>query len=290
MIVINRQDFEKYGCVHCGCKYCYNDGIHAKTSYVVCKDCKTAFYIINNYSNYFAFGWQTWMYDGIIMRNGEAFYNGRNVFNLRLSDEQNFKLWLEFCNKIFLEKGYAIGTDVCVFPILQRHPRSYEYPMLNEKLKISEEIKQQFLSDWQIIEKMITSLALKYIQNDFKKFWNALGNIFVNNPDFETESEFITKEANKYGIKCTTNVLFGLVSQVSKNIKEDQIEKAILTVIYVANELQFLLSNQLEVPKNNNDFFEKIQVVYVELSQIVAKYYAFQIDPDSPRKLTRKPY
>lgn len=57
LIAVSWSDYEKHGCVECGCEYCYNQGIQGRgTSPVTCGECGSGFVILADGLKVSAFG------------------------------------------------------------------------------------------------------------------------------------------------------------------------------------------------------------------------------------------
>lgn len=62
-LAVNWSDYEKFGCVNCGCEYCYGQGISGGgTSPVVCGECEEHFVILADglTESSFSFGENKW--------------------------------------------------------------------------------------------------------------------------------------------------------------------------------------------------------------------------------------
>jgi hypothetical protein len=47
LIAVSYSDFEKYGCVNCGCEFCYSGSVRVSgTTPVTCGECKKEFVIL----------------------------------------------------------------------------------------------------------------------------------------------------------------------------------------------------------------------------------------------------
>ena len=154
-----------------------------------------------------------------------------------------------------------------------------DYDTLSENFKLSEDAKQQFVTDWQRLIPMIFNVIdLEALKS--ATIW-----------EFKKDAEAIAQEKqtlNKYPNLYAMFALFGLYVQVSRNLEEGQIENAILAVQHVASQMQSPLFNQLQTMASNNDtHFLRTQTVYAEIYNTASKYYCEQVVPGTPKKLTR---
>lgn len=154
-----------------------------------------------------------------------------------------------------------------------------DYTTLNESFKLSEDMKQQFVSDWQKLIPMIFDVV------DLETLKTATIWKYKKDADsIAQEKQALNRYSNLYAMFS----LFGLYAQVSRNIEEGQIENAVLAVEHVSSQMQSPLFSQLQAMTSNNDtHFLRTQTVYAEISNTASKYYGEQVVPGTPKKLTR---
>ena len=66
MLAVSSSDYEKYGCVNCGCDFCYADGISGSTTPVICGECKTEFLVMNDNLSISTIGIQKERFNGLL--------------------------------------------------------------------------------------------------------------------------------------------------------------------------------------------------------------------------------
>lgn len=101
MLAVRFSDFEKWGCVNCGCEYCYRDSVYSTSSAIlICGECKTKFMVLD---------------DAITISNmgiGKKYYDGVVISEKEMADDHTS-----------YEKGIAIEKGDFVYPIVGFHPR-----------------------------------------------------------------------------------------------------------------------------------------------------------------------
>lgn len=117
MKAVKRSDFAKYGCVNCGCEYCYSDGFSGPSMVVICAECHEKFFIVNDSMKSSDLGFPQKKYDGFIIPEA---YNKRETLLsdflaiVDFSDEETMKR---------LQNGIAYEKDGYVYPLVTPHPR-----------------------------------------------------------------------------------------------------------------------------------------------------------------------
>ena len=153
-----------------------------------------------------------------------------------------------------------------------------DYSTISEYANISDDAKQQFLSDWQSIVPML----FKVVDLKTLKMATDLDILVKDNKDEITK---LNQALNKYPNLYAMFSLFGLYVQVSRNIEEGQIENDILAAQHVASQQNSPLFEQLQRKTKNDDIQALMtQAVYAQISSMVSKYYGKQNQTESPRK------
>ncbi len=109
MIAVSYKDYNDFGCVNCGCDFCYVDHISGPTTPVICGECNTKFVVMNDDLEISTLGFDKNSFDGVIISkkpNGELY--------LGKIDTRKIK------NGIAIEK---VGNPNFVYPIVVEHPR-----------------------------------------------------------------------------------------------------------------------------------------------------------------------
>ncbi len=113
MIAINYSDYDKYGCVNCGCDFCYVDHISGPTTPVICAECNTKFLVINDDLDISTIGFEKKTFDGVIITkksNGELYLGKMDISKMK--------------NGIAIEK---FSNPNYVYPLTVEHPRKGIY-------------------------------------------------------------------------------------------------------------------------------------------------------------------
>lgn len=154
-----------------------------------------------------------------------------------------------------------------------------DYNIICEYANVSDNLKQQFLSDWQSIVPML----FEVIDLENLKMATDLDILLKNDKDEITK---LNQTLNKYPNLYAMFSLFGLYAQVSRNIEEGQIENAILAVQHVASQSNSQLFELLQKETSNADIHALMtQTVYNQISSMASKYYGKQNQTGSPKKL-----
>lgn len=103
MIAVKWSEYEKSGCVNCGCEYCYSDGMSGPTTSVICGECKTQFLIVNDNLQMSSVGFNK---DGVMQVLLKPARISRNMI------EKNFHSDIN-----------AVELNGYFYPIPQEHPR-----------------------------------------------------------------------------------------------------------------------------------------------------------------------
>ncbi|MGM9878178.1 MAG: hypothetical protein ACI33S_05985 [Bacilli bacterium] len=204
-------------------------------------------------------------------------------------DHFNFELMLQrekdyYINKlreyIHMQLVYAVNIHykrTKKFKIKPIGMKTCDYIKIKDYANISDDMKQQFLSDWQnlvpMIFKVIDIEALK-TATDMK--------MFAKNDKEEIEK--INQVLNKYPNLYEMFSLYGLYVQVSKNIEDGQIENAILALLHVVSQQNSPLFKKLQM-ESNDKISLQTQMVYFQISNLVSKYYGKQNQTVTHRKL-----
>ena len=113
MRAINELDFEKYGCVNCGCDYAYVGGMAGSVNEVVCAECGERFLIISSLEKVSQVGFG--------VRDYQGFTIPKNI-----CDTLQFFSTIDFGNKEVqnrLAYGIAVEEKGFVYPVVRPHPR-----------------------------------------------------------------------------------------------------------------------------------------------------------------------
>lgn len=140
MIAIDRDSYEKFGCVKCGCASCSIKSVQDFTTHAICDECKTEFLIMDKFKHISSIGFSRDSYDGLVI-DFEELYNimGSMAYNKEsyknagigamLLDGFAINTFLNNANYQELyallskgQNGIALGS-VYVYPIVQEHPR-----------------------------------------------------------------------------------------------------------------------------------------------------------------------
>lgn len=108
MIAVNYSDYEKYGCVNCGCDFCYSDHISGSTTPVICGECNTRFVIIDDDFHISTLGFSKKDYDGVVIK------------------ENNNGMYLTKADILKARNGIAIektNDKDFIYPVACSHPR-----------------------------------------------------------------------------------------------------------------------------------------------------------------------
>ena len=114
MKAVKSSDYEKYGCVNCGCEYCYLDGLDGREAIVCCAECQTSFMIMNDRQKVSTVG--LGRFDGFLISEKEI--QKRSV--------TDYLSTIDFSNEEIREKlknGLALERDSFAYPIVVPHPR-----------------------------------------------------------------------------------------------------------------------------------------------------------------------
>lgn len=125
MIAVKWSSYKEFGCVNCGCEYCYSDGISGPTTPVICGECKTKFLIVNDDLSISTIGYSKEDYEGFIfgkMKSGKLTLNDSDLTAILSAGLNNSIEEFEKIDKK-REKGLGIEYDGYVYLISQEHPR-----------------------------------------------------------------------------------------------------------------------------------------------------------------------
>ncbi len=114
MKAIKYSDYEKYGCVNCGCEYCYVDGLDGKEAIVCCAECQTSFMVMSDKAKVSSVG--LGRFDGFLIPE-------KDVKKMSLTD---YLSTIDFSNEEIREKlknGLALEKESFAYPIVVPHPR-----------------------------------------------------------------------------------------------------------------------------------------------------------------------
>lgn len=145
---------------------------------------------------------------------------------------------------------------------------SCDYWLAREKTNISDDMKPQFLSDWQKVVSLIFSVIdLESIK--MSTDWRNKKSL----EDLEKEKQTLSKYSNLYGMFS----LFGLYVYVSRQLEENQYRNSVLAIKHVANQMRSPLFLKLQALTKNNDVQAlRIQSVYCQIANMATKYYSEQ--------------
>lgn len=247
----------------------------------------------NNYLDQFEV-WGAYKQIGLELEKGNtenAVAIARHLVDLN-GDHFNYELMLQRGKErdyITSLRGYLHEELVNAVNIHYRRTKQFEkktdgkqicdYNAISEYANISDDAKQQFLSDWQSIVPML----FKVVDLETLKMATDLHILARNDKDEITK---LNQALNKYPNLYAMFSLFGLYAQVSRNIEEGQIENAILAVQHVASQQNSPLFEQLQRETKNNDTQALMtQTVYTQISSVASKYYGKQNQTGSPRRL-----
>ena len=247
----------------------------------------------NNYLDQFEV-WGAYKQIGLELEKGNtenAVAVARHLIELN-SDHFNYELMLQRGKErdyITNLRGYLHEELVNAINIHYRRTEQFEkkidgkqtcdYNTIREYATISDDVKQQFSSDWQNIVPML----FKVIDLETLKMATDLDILVKDDKDEITK---LNQALNKYPNLYAMFSLFGLYAQVSRNIEEGQIENAILAVQHVASQSDSPLFEQLQRETKNNDIQALMtKTVYAQISSIASKYYGKQNQTESTKKL-----
>ncbi len=117
MKAVKHSDFDKYGCVNCGCEYCYCDYYSGPTTMAICAECHEKFFVMNDAIKISEVGLEKNSYDGFIISE-QLTKKGVTI--------ADFLSQINFTDSAEIEKmknGFALEEDGFVWPIVGHHPR-----------------------------------------------------------------------------------------------------------------------------------------------------------------------
>ncbi len=118
MKTIKQSDYDKYGCINCGCDYCYCDQFFGSAMNVVCGECHTEFLVVHDSLKVVnGLGFEKKSFEGYIFPE-EAFNKNTSVIDIFSAiDFSNPDIQQRLANGLGIEKnGY-------VYPVVSPHPR-----------------------------------------------------------------------------------------------------------------------------------------------------------------------
>ncbi len=152
-----------------------------------------------------------------------------------------------------------------------------DYDYIRDYANISNDAKQQFVSDWQsIAPKLFEVIDVELLRK-------------ATEPTYKKDKDEIAKldqKLSEYPNLYAMFSLFGLYTQISRNIEEDQIETAVLALQHVASQLNSPLFEQFKIETKNNDIHSLMtQTVYAQLFNMASKYYGKRNEIGSLKKI-----
>ena len=117
MRAIKVADYEKYGCVKCGCNYAYSDGYFGTEASLICGECGEKFVILNNLAKTSSVGF------------GKEGFQGITIPKENTKTAESLLNWIsqtDFSKPEIQEKlanGIGIEKDGFVYLLVTPHPR-----------------------------------------------------------------------------------------------------------------------------------------------------------------------
>ena len=116
MKAVKNSEFEEFGCVKCGCEYCYCDYFAGSEMKVICGECHEEFLVVHDSIKISSIGFDAESFDGFIISSKEQL-DTPNI---------DFLSTIDFSNKEIqdkLSKGIGLNQKGWIHLITTPHPR-----------------------------------------------------------------------------------------------------------------------------------------------------------------------
>jgi len=119
MKAVKQSDYEKYGCINCGCEYCYCDSFFGSEMEVICGECHESFIVVHDSLKVANVAFPKENFNGYILSKEEIHRNTTVLDILSMIDFSNPEIREKLANGLGLEKG----KEGWIYPVVSPHPR-----------------------------------------------------------------------------------------------------------------------------------------------------------------------